>query len=64
MISASGDLVPTITGYAQALYFVYNAKRISMSGWRRNSFGMREVEGNGGLGIEVAMFAVEPSTSV
>jgi len=60
MILASGDLMPTITGYVQALYSVYNAKRISMSGWRWNSFGM---EGARGLGIEVAMFAVEPSTS-
>lgn len=40
MTSASSDLVPTITGYAQALYSVYNAKRISMSGWRWNPFGM------------------------
>lgn len=40
MISASGDLVPTITGYVQALYSAYNAKRISMSGWRWNPFGM------------------------
>lgn len=56
---ASGDLMPTITGYAQALYSVYNAKRISMNGRRWNPFGM---EGADGLGIEVAMFAVELST--
>lgn len=54
MTSASGDLVPTITGYAQAFpYSVYNAKRISMSGWRWNPFGMgseREGGWRGGRG--------------
>lgn len=46
--SASGDLMPTITGYAQALYSTYNAKRISMSGRRWNPFGME-----GGPGVDV-----------
>jgi len=60
LVNDFGDLMPTITGYAQALYSVYNAKRISMGGWRWNLFGM---EGADSLGTEVTIFAVESSTS-
>lgn len=54
--------MPTITGYAQALYSAYNTKRISMSGWRWNPFGAGAGGGveRGGRGSDV--HGAEPPT--